>query len=80
MSIEFKGLALSEIIFIGRTFDEYVRMFDLSNEDIRNHEILDAPSGACSFTAIANSRGGNVTAADIAYYHTGDELYNKGDG
>jgi hypothetical protein len=78
MSREFRGLELSEIIFIGRTYDEYIRMFDLSDVDIRNHEILDAPAGACSFAAIANSRSGNVTAADIAYYHSKEELYNKG--
>lgn len=33
---------------------------------------------ACSFTAIANQLGGEVTAADIAYYYSEDELAVKG--
>lgn len=74
----FKGIELSKIVFIGRTFDEYVRMFNLSEEEIKEQRILDAPAGACSFTAVAHSKGSIVTAADIAYFHPIDELYNKG--
>lgn len=78
MSKEFKGLDLSEVIFVGRTYDEYVRMFDLSGQDIRNQSILDAPGGACSFTATATKKGAFVTATDIAYYHSVNDLYSKG--
>ncbi|MCR8644441.1 class I SAM-dependent methyltransferase [Paenibacillus sp. N1-5-1-14] len=75
---ENQGLELSRIIFIGRTFEEYKVMFGLTEEEIRAYEILDCPSGACSFTAIANGLGGRVTAADIAYYHAVEELNDKG--
>ncbi|MBP3965132.1 methyltransferase domain-containing protein [Paenibacillus lignilyticus] len=72
------GLDLERIIFIGRTFEEYRDIFNVSKEDLFDNKILDCPSGACSFTAIANQLGGDVTAADIAYYHPVESLREKG--
>ncbi|SDW24313.1 methyltransferase domain-containing protein [Paenibacillus sp. CF384] len=72
------GLDLERIIFIGRTFEEYSDIFNLTKEDLMDKKILDCPSGACSFTAIANQLGGDVTAADIAYYHPVQSLKEKG--
>ncbi|AIQ73813.1 MULTISPECIES: class I SAM-dependent methyltransferase [Paenibacillus] len=71
-------LDLERIVFIGRTYEEYLRMFDLLESDLIGQRILDCPAGACSFTAIANQLGGAVTAADIAYYYSEDELADKG--
>ncbi|AWV33164.1 SAM-dependent methyltransferase [Paenibacillus odorifer] len=71
-------LDLERIVFIGRTYEEYIRMFDLLESDLIGQRILDCPAGACSFTAIANQLGGEVTAADIAYYYSEDELAVKG--
>ncbi|WP_339315715.1 SAM-dependent methyltransferase [Paenibacillus sp. FSL R10-2734] len=71
-------LDLERIVFIGRTFEEYLQMFDLQEADLVGRRILDCPAGACSFTAIANQLGGDVTAADIAYYYSTDELADKG--
>lgn len=53
-------------------------MFDLSAEQMAGKRILDCPSGACSFTAVANRRGVDVTAADIAYFYAPEELEAKG--
>lgn len=71
-------LDLERIIFIGRTFEEYMDMFLLSEEELRGKKILDCPAGACSFTAIGNKSGFDVTACDIAYYHSSKDLKNKG--
>lgn len=71
-------LDLSRVVFIGRTFDEYMLMFNLSKEELRGRKILDCPAGACSFTAIANKNGADVTATDIAYYHPFEQLAEKG--
>jgi hypothetical protein len=71
-------LDLSRIVFIGRTFDEYLKMFNLSKEELVGKKILDCPAGACSFTAISNQNGIDVTASDIAYCHPAIELQNKG--
>ncbi|RUS46080.1 SAM-dependent methyltransferase [Cohnella sp. AR92] len=77
MSEEVK-LDLSRIVFIGRTFDEYMSMFKLTETELRGRSILDCPAGACSFTAHANELGADVTAADIAYYHGAEDLQRKG--
>ncbi|OMP68317.1 class I SAM-dependent methyltransferase [Domibacillus epiphyticus] len=71
-------LDLERIVFIGRTFEEYMAMFSLSLEEIEGKKILDCPAGACSFTAIGGEKGLDVTACDIAYYHSGEALANKG--
>ncbi len=71
-------LDLERIVFIGRTYEEYLDMFLLSKEKLQGKKILDCPSGACSFTAVGNRLGLDITACDIAYYHSGDDLNNKG--
>lgn len=71
-------LDLSRVVFIGRTFDEYMLMFNLSQEELHGRKILDCPAGACSFAAIANKKGADVTATDIAYYHPFQKLAEKG--
>lgn len=78
MSKEEMKLDLSRIVFIGRTFDEYMAMFNLSKEDLLSRRILDCPAGGCSFTAIANQLGAYVTATDIVYYHDFSQLEAKG--
>ncbi|UGB33247.1 SAM-dependent methyltransferase [Metabacillus sp. B2-18] len=71
-------LDLDRIIFIGRTFEEYLDMFSLSIEEVRGKKLLDCPAGACSFTAVGNKSGVDVTACDIAYDHSFEKLKNKG--
>ncbi|MFA9556683.1 SAM-dependent methyltransferase [Evansella sp. AB-rgal1] len=73
-----KKLDLERIVFIGRTYKEYIDMFSLSEDELQGKKILDCPAGACSFTAVANKLGLDVTACDIAYYHSGEDLKNKG--
>ncbi|MCX7921281.1 MAG: SAM-dependent methyltransferase [Clostridia bacterium] len=73
------SLNLDRIVFIGRTFEEYKLMFSLEDNDLYGRQILDCPSGACSFTAIAAKKyNADVKACDIAYYYTPDELKEKG--
>ncbi|MCR2821263.1 class I SAM-dependent methyltransferase [Lederbergia panacisoli] len=71
-------LDLERIVFIGRTFEEYLDMFSLSVETLKGKRILDCPAGACSFTAVGNKLGLNITSCDIAYYYPGEALKNKG--
>ena len=47
-------LELERIVFIGRTFEEYLQMFKLKEADLVGRRILDCPAGACSFTAISS--------------------------
>src|SRR5690625_5847311 len=53
-------------------------MFLLSEKELKGKKILDCPGGACSFTAVGNQLGLDVTACDIAYYHASEDLKNKG--
>lgn len=69
---------LNRIVFIGRVWDDYMRMFNLTKEELAERRILDCPAGACSFTAVSNQLGMNVMACDIAYYHSVNELEQKG--
>ncbi|MCE5169938.1 SAM-dependent methyltransferase [Paenibacillus profundus] len=71
-------LDLSRIVFIGRTYEEYIGMFNLSVEQMAGKRILDCAGGACSFTAHANRRGIQASACDIAYEFKADDLERKG--
>jgi hypothetical protein len=44
-------LNLDRVVFIGRTFSEYMWMFNLDESSLKDLEILDCPSGASSFVA-----------------------------
>ncbi len=49
-------LDLERIIFIGRTYEEYMDMFSLSEEELKGKKILDCPAGTCSFTALVTNQ------------------------
>lgn len=71
-------MELDRIVFVGRTFDEYMKIFSLTLDEMKGKRILDCPSGACSFTAVANHSGFDVTACDIAYHFEVEDLKRKG--
>ncbi len=62
-----KQLDLKDVVLIGRTFEEYCKMFDLDSNLLKNEIILDVASGVSSFCAEANREGFNVTASDRIY-------------
>lgn len=72
-----KQLNLKNIALIGRTFDEYYRMFDLGNVPLENETILDVASGVSSFCAEANAKGYNVTASDKIYKSCASDIGQK---
>lgn len=62
-------MKLEHIAFLGRTYQEYLDMFGLKDEDLREHTILDCPAGPSSFAAEALARGfDKITAADPCYW------------
>ncbi|GIM47686.1 hypothetical protein DNHGIG_32350 [Collibacillus ludicampi] len=75
---ESSPLELNHIVFLGRTWDEYLLMFNLSKDELIGRRILDCPGGACSFTATANKYGIKAFSVDSAYYNTPEELEKKG--
>src|SRR5665811_467378 len=71
-----KQLDLKKIALIGRTFEEYYRMFDLDNLSA-NEQILDVASGVSSFRAEASVKRYNVTASDRIYTSSPLEIEKK---
>jgi len=71
-------LDIGRIVFIGRTYEEYLSMFNLSLNKLKDKKILDCPAGACSFTSIGRKHNLNIEACDIAYAFNTTDLYNKG--
>lgn len=72
-----RKLDLDEIVFCGRTFNEYLKMFDLSLADLKTEKVLDCPGGACSFVAELNKRGVPAVACDIMYDLEPEPLESK---
>lgn len=72
-----KKFNISQIAFIGRSYDEYMRMFDLDLDYLKDKRTLDCPAGASSFTAELLKNGYNVIAADILYDIDPDALEKK---
>jgi hypothetical protein len=69
-------LELEDIVLIGRTFDEYYRMFEL-NKVSKNNKILDVAAGVSSFCAEANNKNYNVTASDRIYNYSSSVIEDK---
>jgi hypothetical protein len=73
-----EGLNLDRIVFIGRTYFEYVRMFDLDESDLKRRAVLDCAAGPSSFSAEAHKLGFRVTACDTLYHVPPEKLAEKG--
>jgi hypothetical protein len=64
-------------IFIGRTWAEYMKMFNLEDLDQCPGKILDCAAGASSFTAHMSGKGHDVVAVDILYNEEPEVLADK---
>jgi hypothetical protein len=56
-----------KIWFLGRSYQEYLKMFSLKEEELMNIRILDCAAGASSFTPHLLERGYDSTAVDLLY-------------
>ncbi len=72
------SLDIDRIAFLGRTYDEYMDIFDLDEYLLNNGVILDCPAGPSSFASTAFRRGFDVVACDAMYGLTSEELLKKG--
>lgn len=72
------SLELDRVVFIGRTFAEYVAMFGLDMAKLQGRRILDCPAGACSFIKEAADLGIDATASDMAYQLSPAMIRQKG--
>lgn len=67
---------LKEIVPWGRSFQEYVGMFALSEEDLTK-PILGCGDGPASFNAELTRRGGTVVSVDPLYAFGADEISQR---
>jgi len=63
-----------------RGYEEYVRMFDLSETDLAKGMVLDVAAGASSFTAELNNRGYKAKAIDPRYARSVQEWIEEASG
>jgi SAM-dependent methyltransferase len=68
--------ALHEIVPWGRSFDEYVAMFDLSSADLKAR-FLGCGDGPASFNFELTRRGGNIVSVDPLYAFSADEIRQR---
>lgn len=60
------GFRLESIVPWGRSFDEYVAMFALSEADLKRR-ILGCGDGPAAFNAVLTERGGRIVSVDPLY-------------
>lgn len=62
-----------KIWFLGRSYHEYLKMFSLREEELKDIRILDCAAGASSFTPHLLKQGYDSTAVDILYGRSVEE-------
>lgn len=69
-------MKLENVVPWGRCFDEYVKMFDLTSEELKLN-ILDCGGGPSSFNAQMTQLDGKVISCDPIYQFTAEELESR---
>ena len=67
-------LDLEKVALVGRTYNEYKRMFDVSKESLEGRKVLDVAAGVSNFCAIGNAFGLDITAVDPVYELMANEI------
>ncbi|MHC5774734.1 SAM-dependent methyltransferase [Nostoc sp.] len=70
------GFQLKDVIPWGRSMEEYVKMFDLTPEELKL-TILDCAGGPASFNAEMTAQGYKIVSCDPIYQFTADEISNR---
>ena len=65
-----------DVVPWGRSYDEYLRMFDLTETELRL-KILGCGDGPAAFNSECNKRGGHVTSVDPIYNLTREEIRKR---
>ncbi len=70
------AFTLDKVVPWGRSYDEYVAMFALSQADLGGR-ILGCGDGPAAFNSALTKRGGRVVSADPAYQFSADEIRGR---
>jgi hypothetical protein len=71
------SLTLSYVSFFGRTFDECLEMYSLTEASLHGLRVLDCPSGPDSFVAESTARGLSVIGVDPLFSLPPEELFER---
>ena len=72
------GVKLKEVVPLGRSFDEYRLMFNLSKDDL-DKRIIGVGDGPASFNAEMREMGKAVVSVDPIYFFTAKDIARKFD-
>lgn len=67
---------LDNVVPWGRSFDEYLKMFNLTETDLKK-KILDCAGGPAGFNASMNCLGNKVISCDPIYQFTAEEINKR---
>ncbi len=67
------GFTLDKVVPWGRSYDEYVSMFDLTEADLKLR-ILGCGDGPAGFNSALSQRGGNVVSVDPVYAFDAEQI------
>ena len=67
------AMQLDQVVPFGRSFDEYVSMFSLSDRDLQK-TILSVADGPASFNAEGTQQGCQIQSVDPLYAFKGEEI------
>lgn len=70
------AMKLDQVVPFGRSLDEYVRMFNLTNDDLRK-SILSVADGPASFNAEGTQCGYPIQSVDPLYIFNADQIRNR---
>lgn len=70
------AMQLDQIVPFGRSFDEYVSMFSLSNVDLKK-SILSVADGPASFNAEGTEKGCFIQSIDPLYVFSAEEIRDR---
>ncbi|BAY07926.1 SAM-dependent methyltransferase [Calothrix sp. NIES-2098] len=69
-------MVLEQVVPFGRSMDEYIKIFNLTDTDL-NKKIIGIGDGPASFNAEMTSQGKSVVSVDPLYQFSGDEILQR---
>jgi len=70
------AMVLDKVVPFGRSMDEYIKIFNLTNADL-NKRIVGVGDGPASFNAEMTHQGKSVVSVDPLYQFSGDEILQR---
>lgn len=70
------GFTLDKVVPWGRSYDEYVNMFDLTESELRLR-VLGCGDGPAAFNSVLTKRGGNVVSVDPIYVFDAAQIRSR---